>query len=310
MKIVFLDTATVGQDVSLELFRDFGALELHEVTTAEQVVDRCQEAEVVITNKVKILKEHIERLPKLKLICLAATGMDNIDLKACAQKGVEVKNVAGYSTHSVAQISLAMVLNLKSRLEEQNKFGKNNWFNDKIFTNLDSPFAELYGKTWGIIGLGAIGTQVARVASALGCEVVYYSSSGVDRSKEYRRVELEELLGCDVISVHCPLNERTQNLINESNTSYLKESAILVNVARGGVVSERAIVDRFKESKLSLGFDVASVEPIEKENPLLEIADSPRLILTPHIAWSSLEARSRLIKGIYNNIKGYLQAHP
>lgn len=305
MKIVFLDTATVGKDVSLKGFEALGDFVSYPVTKPEEVLQRCEGAQIVITNKVRIQREHVEALPELKLICLAATGMDNIDLMACEERGVVVKNVKGYSTDSVAQLTIAMVLSLMCKLKKQDEFGKNGWVHDELFTNLDNPFHELAGKTWAVIGLGEIGGKVASVASAFGCKALYYSTSGKNNREEYQRVDLEQALASDVISVHCPLSEVTKDLINHKNVGLLKEDAILINVARGGVVNERAIVDRFRETRLMLGFDVASVEPIHRENPLLEIAGSSRLILTPHVAWSSLEARGRLIKGILANINSW-----
>lgn len=307
MKIVFLDTATLGEDVSLAPFKTLGELETHSVTEDSQIVERSFDADVLVVNKVRIEKRHLQRLLKLKLICLAATGMDNIDLVACQERGVAVKNAKGYSTDSVAQTALAMVLSLQCRLPEQDEFGKSHWVNDTVFTNLNSPFRELRGKTWGIIGLGDIGSKCAEVASALGCEVVYYSTTGSERSKVYRRASLEEVLGSHVVGVHCPLTEKTRHLINKNNVSFLRNDAVLVNVARGGVMDERAVVDRFKSTKLRLGVDVASVEPVRKDNPLLEIADSKRFTLTPHMAWSALEARTRLMEIVLQNIKDWIR---
>lgn len=306
MKIVFLDAATVGKDVSLSAIEEFGELKVFSVTEPAQVVERCAQADIVITNKVRITRQHIRLLPKLKLICLAATGMDNVDLAACEERGVEVKNVKGYSSDSVAQVAVTTALALQCKLFEQDRFGKNDWVHDKVFTNLDNPFTELAGKTWGIIGLGDIGSKVADIASAFGCNVIYYSSSGADRSKVYKRAQLDEVLGAHVISVHCPLTDKTRSLIDESNVGFLRDDAVFVNAARGGVVDERAMVKRFKESNLRLGFDVVDGEPIRADNPLMEIKSSSRLILTPHMAWSSLEARSRLIEGIYKNIKSFV----
>lgn len=306
MKLVILDAATLGGDVSLDDFNTFGELSIYHTTKQSQIVERCEHHDIVITNKVKFSADELSKLPELKLICLAATGMDNIDLVECEKRNITVKNVKGYSTDSVAQITVSMVMSLASRLSEHNKFGKEQWVNDEIFTNLGSPFFELANKTWAVIGLGDIGRKTAEIAKAIGCNVVYYSTSGKNSTNDYKRVELDEALQSDIITVHCPLNENTRNLINKSNLHNLKDNAILVNVARGGIISERDIVDKFKSSNISLGFDVASVEPILKDNPLLEIKKSERFILTPHIAWSSKEARTRLIDCMVENIKGWL----
>lgn len=302
MKIVFLDSDTLGEDASLESIKALGDLEVFGSTSTAELVERSKNAEVIITNKVIINREHLEELKNLKLICVAATGMNNIDLEACKDKNIEVRNVKGYSTESVAQLTLAMALSLGSRLPEHGEFGATEWKDSKIFTTMKFPFGEFRNKKWGIIGLGAIGKRVAELARAFGCEVIYYSTSGRNRDQDFQRGDLSDVLACDIISVHCPLTERTKDLINSDNVNELKDDAILINVARGGIVNEKDITKKFKESNLRLGFDVASVEPIESKSPLLEIAGDYRFLLTPHIAWASKEARQRLVEGIAKNV--------
>ncbi len=304
MRIVFLDSDTLGGDISLEGVKDLGELICYGATKESEVVSRAKEAHVIITNKVVINQAHLKELDHLKLICVAATGANNIDLKACEKRGVSVKNVKGYSTESVAQITMSMALSLKSNLASHSEYGATKWQESKIFTTMQFPFSELKGKSWGVIGLGAIGKRVAELSEAFGCAVIYYSTSGRNHNQKFQRGKLEDALACDIISVHCPLTEKTKNLINKDNLHLLKDDAILINVARGGIVNERDIADMFKKSNVRLGFDVASAEPIEKESPLLEIAGDNRFHLTPHIAWASKEARARLIEGVIENIKG------
>ncbi|MCO4755954.1 MAG: D-2-hydroxyacid dehydrogenase [Bacteriovoracaceae bacterium] len=306
MRIAILDAKTIGDDIDLSRFNDLGELEIFQETSKEQILDRGRDKDVLILNKVRLDKSTLKELKNLKLVCITATGTDNVDLEAAQEFGIEVRNVKGYSTDSVAQLTLAMVLSLQCKLAQQDHVGKKEWVNSKIFTNLDFKFNELAGKTWGIVGLGNIGQKVAQIASAFGCNVVYYSSSGVDRSEVFKRVELDELLGSDIITVHCPLTDSTRDLINADNLHQLKDEAVLVNVARGGIVNESDIVEKFKSSNIRLGFDVASKEPIQEDNPLLNISDSQRLIMTSHIAWASTEARKRLMDGVYNNIKTFL----
>lgn len=307
MKIVFLDKKTLGDDISLDSFNQFGEVTIYETTSYEQTLQRVQDADIVVTNKVVIDKNIMDN-SNLKLICVAATGMNNIDLEYAQQKEIVVKNVAGYSTASVVQLTLTFVLKFVQKIEYYDSYGKTNWKNSPIFTHLDEPFFELDKKTWGIIGLGSIGKGVATVANAFGCEVQYYSTSGKNNDNTYTQVGLEELLATsDIISIHSPLNEQTKNLLNATNIPFIKKGAILINVGRGGIVNEQAISDAINNGQdVYFGTDVTSVEPIKSDNPLLTIENTNRLILTPHIAWASKEARMRLLKGIQQNIDGFL----
>jgi glycerate dehydrogenase len=309
MNIVFLDRSTLGEDICIDMFSQLGNVTSYDITQADETLNRVKEADIVVTNKVVISKEIMDA-SKIKLICVAATGMNNIDLEHAKAKNIPVKNVAGYSTNSVAQVTLSMVLHFLTHLNFYNDFTKaGKWQISPIFTNLDQPFHELQDKKWGIIGLGTIGKKVAQIASAFDCNVVYYSTSGVKREEPYESVELDELLQtCDIISVHAPLNEQTKNLLNETNMQQLKDKAIVINVGRGGIINEQAIQTMIDSKEVYFGIDVASKEPIEKNSPLLKIQNKEQLVMTPHIAWASIEARKRLVALIYQNIKTFLKA--
>jgi glycerate dehydrogenase len=306
MKIVFLDEYSVcGRDLSS--IKKFGDYTGYETTSPDQVLERCADAEVVISNKVVLDATIIASLPKLRLICVAATGMNNIDLNAAAEHGVEVRNAVGYSTYSVAETTICSALSLLREVTYYDNYFKSGEYakSERIF-NFDRPTAQLRGKRWGIIGMGNIGREVARLAEAFGCEVVYYSTSGVERDEVYNKLSLNELLNSsDVISIHCPLNERTQNLISAKELAMIKKSAILINVARGGIVNEVALAEALNNGNLrGAALDVFTTEPL-RESPLYNLQDPYRLLASPHNAWSSVEAIDRLIACIAGNIQEY-----
>ncbi len=309
MKIVFLDRATLGEDVSIEAFMDFGEVVVYDNTEYSDVAEHIKDAEIAVTNKVVIDKAVMDEAEKLELICVAATGMNNIDLEYAKKKGIEVKNVKGYSTDSVVQHTFSMLFYLLERLRYYDMYVKSGaWSKSGIFTCLDIPFFEIKGKRWGIIGLGTIGKEVAKIAKSFGSEVVYYSTSGKNENNEYERLSLEELLKTsDIVSIHAPLNEDTKNLLDFNELSLLKEGAVLLNLGRGGIVNEEALSKVLDEGKIVAGLDVLEKEPIEEDNPLLHISHSDNLLITPHIAWTSVEARRKLVKGIYDNIKEFLE---
>jgi len=310
MDIVVLDASTYGEDINLDIFKKFGSVTFYETTPASLTFERIKDADIVITNKVVIDKTILEKSPKLKLICVGATGMNNIDLSYAKEKNVEVKNVSGYSTHSVVQHTLSMVLYLASHSCYFDEYVKSReWQKSEIFTHLGRSFFEIKDKSWGIIGLGAIGKEVASVASALGANVQYYSTSGDNKSSTlYKHVELETLLKTsDIISIHSPLNEKTKNLINSKNLKFLKSGAILINVGRGGIINENDLALALDSSKIYAGLDVLEHEPMKENHPLLNIKDSERLYITPHIAWTSIEARQTLIASIAKNIELFLK---
>ncbi|MFA6789647.1 MAG: D-2-hydroxyacid dehydrogenase [Arcobacteraceae bacterium] len=303
MKIVFLDRSTLGEDISIEKFNALGEVISYDITTPNETLSRIKDADVVVTNKVVISKEMMQQ-SQLKLICVAATGMNNIDLEYAKQSNIAVKNVAGYSTNSVAQLTFSLVLKFMQHLDFYDNYVKEgNWQKSPIFTNIDKPFHELEGKSWGIIGLGSIGQKVASIATAFDCKVSYYSTSGLNTNSTYEQKSLEALLiSCDIISIHSPLNEKTLNLLNKNNMNLLKEKAIVINVGRGGIINEADLAYIIDSKEIYFGMDVASKEPIAEDSPMLHIKNKERLVLTPHIAWASIEARERLVEGIYNNI--------
>jgi len=310
MKIVFLDAKTVGTPPNLNKLKELGNVTFYPVTKPEETEERIKNADIVITNKVVLNEELISKYSgQLKMIAIAATGMNNVDLEAAEKHGVIVKNVAGYATHSVAQSTFAMLFRLMQDLDYFDVFIKNGDYSEgEIFTNTDITFHELRGKRFGIIGLGTIGQKVAKIAEAFDAEVVYCSTSGKNTDQPYTLLDLNELLETsDVVSIHAPLNENTDNLIGYDQIKTMKKTAILINTGRGKIVNEADLAKAIDEELIAgAALDVFENEPIEKENPLLQVKNSERLILTPHITWSSVEARTELIDGIYANIKEFL----
>jgi len=313
MKIVFLDASTVGNVTNKDEIRRLGDYVEYPVTSHEQRIERLVDADVVIVNKVKIDRDVIAACPKIQLVCVAATGLNNIDLACAEEKGVTVKNVAGYSTNSVAQVTFALVLELLIRTQYYNEYIQSGDYSlSPIFTHYGKPFAELAGKQHGIIGLGAIGKRVAAIAEAFGAHVCYYSTSGKNFVSQYKHLDLNELLHTsDIVSIHAPLNERTNNLLGISQLRMMKPSAILVNVGRGGIVDEKALAEAIDTNIIAgAGLDVFTQEPILPQNPLLTVKNREKLLLLPHIAWASIEARTLLISRIAENIKNFVENNP
>jgi len=309
MNIVILDAKTLGNDLDLSPLNAFGEVRAYQTTSSSQTASRIQDADILISNKVVIDADIIDKTTKLKLICIAATGMNNVDLDHAKEKGIAVKNVAGYSTQSVLQHTFAMVLYLIEKMAYYDNVVKSGaWSGAGLFTDVSQPFFEIAGKKWGIIGLGSIGSEVAKVATAFGAEVYYYSTSGKNHSQPYRRLKLEELLeSCDIISIHAPLNEKTENLISASNLAFLKKGAVLLNLGRGSIINEADLASELDRRELYAGLDVLTPEPIAADNPLMEVEHQERLLITPHIAWASIEARQKLLAGIVENIKSFLE---
>jgi lactate dehydrogenase-like 2-hydroxyacid dehydrogenase len=309
MKIVFLDASTVGDVPNLDSLKSLGEVTLYPVTKPGETAGRISDADVVITNKVVINRELMEAAPKLKLICVAATGMNNIDRDAAKELGIPVKNVAGYASQSVAQCTFAMILHMIHKMPEFDEYVKGGEYSKSdIFTKVDRNFHELSGMRFGIIGLGSIGSKVAEIAWAFGSEVVYYSTSGKNSDQPYKRVDLGELLKtCDIISIHAPLNENTENLLGYNQLKLMKPSAILVNTGRGGILNEKDLARAIDENLIAgAAIDVFEKEPIAPDNPLLKVKNTDKLLLTPHITWSSMEARTALIDGVRRNIEEFL----
>ncbi len=304
MNIVLLDSDTLG-DLNFDRLSQLGNFTSYNYTLAEDTIKRSKDADVVVTNKVVFNKETIDALPNLKLIAIAATGMNNVDLEYAKAKGVAVKNVSGYSTNSVVQHTFMLALALIGKLNYYNRYSKSKeWEASPIFTNLEQSFMEVSGKKWGIIGLGAIGKEVAKVATAFGANVSYYSTSKTKHSKEYPHQELNELLSsCDIISIHAPLNDNTLNLLDKDELMFMKSGAILINVGRGGIVNEKALADEISSGRIFAGLDVISKEPIESSNPISAVIELDNIIVTPHNAWGSIDAREKLLDGVIKNIK-------
>ena len=309
MNIVILDAKTLGDDLDLSPLLNFGKVTTYQTTTPSQTLSHIANADIIITNKVVINANTMDEAPKLKLICIAATGMNNVDLNYAKTKDIVVKNVAGYSTQSVVQHTFSLALYLIEKMAYYDKVVKEgSWSKSKLFTDVSRPYSEIYGKKWGIIGLGSIGREVAKVATAFGAEVRYHSTSGNIREECYPHQELETLLKtCDIISIHAPLNEQTENLISASNLPFLKDTAVLLNLGRGSIVNEADLAIELDKREIYAGLDVLTPEPIAEENPLMHIQHPERLVITPHIAWASVEARRKLLEGIVENIEEFLK---
>ena len=305
MKIVFLDAATMG-DASMDEIAALGEFVCYSSSTAEQARSRAADAEVVLLNKVIVDKAFLDACPKLKLVCEAGTGINNIDTELCAQRGVLVRNVAGYSTDSVAQTAWMHILNLAGLAFHYNAYTKDGRYSaGSIHVDAEHPFTELSGKTLGIVGMGAIGQKVASIGTAFGMKVIYYSTSGTGHCKDYPCVPLEQLLETsDVVSIHAPYNERTAGLIDYDGLCRMKPTAFLVNTGRGGIAVEADLVRAVDEGKIAgIGIDVYQKEPIPLGHPYLHAKHPERILLTPHIAWYSREARARLAHEMAENIK-------
>ncbi len=308
IKITILDAQTLGDDLDMSPLVDLGTVTMHQTTTHDETLERIQEADIVITNKVVIDADMMSASPNLKLICIAATGVNNVDLEQASVLGITVRNVNGYSTKSVVQHTFAMALYLLEKLPYYDHSVKSGgWSHSGIFTDVSRPFYEISGKRWGIIGFGKIGQEVAHIATAFGADVYYYSTSGVNTHHAYPHLHLETLLrDCDIISIHAPLNDKTFDLINENNISLIKEDAILLNLGRGDIINETDLAFELNRKRFYVGLDVLSKEPIEPSNMLMHIDHPEQLLVTPHIAWTSIEARQKLFEGILNNIQTFL----
>ena len=306
-KIVFLDEYSLG-DMDLTPIKELGDYVGYDRTSKEQVLEHCKGAEVVICNKTVLRAETLRALPDLRFIAIAATGMNNVDLEVAAELGIGVKNVAGYSTSSVAEATMTFALSLFKNSEYFDHYFKGGAYaaTEDIF-HFGRPVRQLRGSKWGIIGMGAIGREVARLASAFGCEVAYTSTSGAVRKEEYPQMGLKELLGwADVVSIHCPLTPATSGLIGEEELKMMKPTAFIINVARGGIINEEALAKALNDKVIAgAGLDVFSREPLHA-SPLYDLADSYSLVAAPHTAWASDEARKVLIQRIADNIKEYL----
>ena len=303
MKITVLDAKTLGEDLSLEPLKTVGECVIYSETKSEEIAERINDTDVVIINKIKLNETNLKYAKNLKLICLAATGYDNVDTVYCREQGIAVCNVVGYSSHSVAQLTATLVLALSTNLTSYTEFVNKGIYRESGVANRLTPvYHELFGKTWGIIGYGNIGKEVGGIAKALGCNVVY-----TRKTPDENTVDIDILCKeADIITIHTPLNAETKHLINEKRISLMKNDVIIVNVARGLVTDEKAVTDAIKTGRVG-GFatDVYSVEPFGENHPFNEILNYPNVLFTPHMAWGAYEARKRCLYEIIENIKAF-----
>lgn len=307
MRIVFLDAATMGS-TPLHEIECLGEFTRHESSTPEQARERVRDADVVLLNKVIVDKAFLDAAPRLRLICEAGTGINNIDTVLCEERGVAVRNVAGYSTDSVAQHTWTLILALAGRLFHYDSYVKDGRYSaGAIHTDAAHPYTELVGKTIGIVGMGAIGSKVAKIATMFGMNVIYYSTSGTSHCREYPSVPIDTLLReSDVVSIHAPYNDKTAGLIDYEGLCLMKPTAWLVNTGRGGIAVEKDLARVIDEERIAgIGIDVFEKEPLPLDSPLLHSSHPERIILTPHIAWASVEARARLASEMARNIRDY-----
>ncbi|HAQ51853.1 MAG TPA: D-2-hydroxyacid dehydrogenase [Lachnospiraceae bacterium] len=309
MNIVILERSSVGDDVSVDLLNRFGEVTVYNTTPVHMIGERIKDADIVIANKSPLNEETLRDASNVRLICEFATGYDNIDLSYCKKRGIGVRNVKGYSTDAVVQHTFGLCLYIFEKLNYYDNYVKSGAYaRQDSFSHYDMNFSELSSKTWGIIGMGAIGSKVADIASAFGCNVVRYSLSDKPSDSTYKALPFDEFLHeCDIISIHCPLNDNTRGLFDYSAFSKMKRDAILINVARGGIVVDADLYRALNENLIyGAGLDVTSTEPMTEDNPLSNYKDSNRLIITPHMAWASNEARARVVEETALNIEAFL----
>ena len=308
MKIVFLDAKTLGDDIDYTGFEQMGEVVRYPFTSTEEAPDRVKDADVLVVNKVLVNRRTISSAENLKLVCVTATGTNNLDKDYLSERGIAWRNVAGYSTESVAQHTFAILFYLMENLRYYDDYVKEGrYINDRIFTHFAKTFHELNGMTWGILGLGAIGRRVADIAGMFGAKVIYYSASGAPAQEGYHQVDFDTLLSeSDILSIHAPLNEYTEEIMDAEAFRKMKSSAILLNLGRGPIINESDLAAALNAGEISAaGLDVLCAEPMSKENPLLDVHDKDRLFITPHIAWATVEARQRLMKIIEGQIREF-----
>lgn len=310
MKLVFLDVKTIGEDIDLSGYDALGEVVKYGFSAPEEVPERVKDADVIILNKVQVNEQTIGTAEKLKLVCVTATGTNNLDKEFLERRGIAWRNVAGYSTETVAQHTFALLLYLLEKTRYYDDYVKEErYVNDTIFTHFAEHFTEICGKTWGIIGLGNIGRRVADIARAFGAKIIYYSASGSLAQDGYEQVDLDTLLRTsDIVSVHAPLNEHTEGLMNAEAFAKMKKSAIFLNLGRGPIVVEQDLYDALVNNEIAAaGLDVLCKEPMSADNPLLQIKDSRKLLITPHVAWASVEARTKLMGIILGQVKEFFE---
>lgn len=310
MKIVFLDRKSIGEDIDLTEYNKFGQVVIYDYSTDDQIPERVNDADIIVCNKMPINEQTVGKAKNLKLVCVTATGTNNLDKKYLEEKKIAWRNVAGYSTEAVAQHTFALLFYLLEHLSYYDDYVKRDkYVNDRMFTHFEKHFNELSGKKWGIIGLGNIGRRVADIAGCFGASVSYYSTSGKNNNSDYSQVDFDTLLQeSDIISIHAPLTEETLGLIDKSALDKMKKTAILINVGRGPIIVEKDLAQALDSGKIAAaGLDVLDIEPMSEDNPLRHIKDSEKLIITPHIAWAAVEARQRLMHIIAGQIEEFIQ---
>ncbi len=310
MKIVLLERLSIGEDMDVSCFGKLGEFISYDNTvTPEEVAERVHDADAVISNKAPMNEMSLKDAPKVKFIGELATGYDNCDIEYCRMRGIRVANVRDYSTAMVAQHTFTLALALSQKIVHYDNYVKSGQYaSQRRFSNFDISFNELDNKTWGVVGYGNIGSRVAGIADAFGCRVIIHSLTGAGHSSEYPRVDKETLLReSDFISLHCPLSDLSRNFIDKEALSMMKASAILINVARGPVVNNTDLYEALENGTIAgAGLDVLEKEPLSKDNPLGKIKDSSRLIITPHLAWASVEARNRCVEEVFLNLKAFI----
>lgn len=309
MNIVVLERNSVGPDISVECFEKLGNVTLYPNTvTIDEVRERVRNADIIVANKSPMCEESLKDAPGVRMICEFATGYDNCDLEYCRRRGIRVTNVVDYCTSMVAQHTFTLALALSQKLPHYDEYVKSGAYSAQDrFSNFDATFYELEGKTWGIVGMGNIGRRVARIATAFGCRVIFHSVTGKSNCTEYPQVDKETLLAeSDFLSLHCPLSELTLDFIEKTALRKMKKTAILINVARGRVVNNTDLAKALEEGEIAgAGLDVLEEEPLRLTNPLSRLKNSNQLIITPHLAWGSVEARMRCVEGVYQNIQAF-----
>ena len=310
MKIVVLERNSVGPDIPVD-YSALGEVTYYPNTvTVEEVKERIADADIVVSNKAPMREEALKDAPNVKLICEFATGFDNVDIAYCKARGIKVANVVDYSTDMVAQHTFTLALALLQKLAHYDNYVKSGAYSAQDrFSNFDIPFYELAGKTWGIVGMGNIGKKVAQIATAFGCKVIFHSITGKSSCKDYPQVDKETLLQeSDFLSLHCPLSDLSRNFIGAEELKKMKKSAVLINVARGPVVNNKELYEALVAGEImAAGLDVIEKEPLELSNPLSQLKDSNQIIITPHLAWASVEARTRCVSETAENIKAFMR---
>lgn len=310
MRIAVLDVKSIGEGLDYSPLYRLGDVEMYDYTSREDVVDRLKDIEVTVSNKIIYDESILSQLPKLKLICMTGTGYNHIDVNAAAEHGIGVTNVVDYCTDSVAQHTLAMVFHLLNNIGYYMQYVQSGlYIGDEDFTHFEKTYREVSKLQWGIVGMGNIGRRVAEIAQSFGASVVYYSTSGKNVSQAYKHLALDELLSsCDIITIHAPLNDSTRGLFGYEQFRQMKKDAVIVNVGRGGIIDEHCIEKVLNENLVTgIGLDVLTSEPMTADSPLRNLVKDSRLLITPHVAWASLEARQRVITEVADNIDAFVK---